>query len=57
MLEEYNYIAVINPADIFYVYRDEHYLKKLRNIGMTDEDEEKLAAMRDYIYKLSVSKR
>ena len=37
--------------------RDELYLKKLRNIGMTDEDEEKLAAMRDYIYKLSVSKR
>jgi hypothetical protein len=28
----------------------------MRNIGMTPEDEEKIAAMRDYIYKLSISK-
>lgn len=28
----------------------------MKNIGMTPEDEEKIAAMRDYIYKLSLAK-
>ncbi|CAG8821858.1 5434_t:CDS:2, partial [Racocetra persica] len=35
---------------------DEQNLETMRNIGMTYEDEEKIIAMRDYIYKLSVSK-
>lgn len=38
-------------------YRDEPYLEKLRSLGMTPEDEEKLIAMREYIYKLSKSKQ
>ncbi|KAF9349512.1 Serine/threonine-protein kinase [Mortierella sp. AD094] len=36
---------------------DEKYLDKLRAIGMTHEDEDKLAAMREYIWKLSRSRQ
>ncbi|KAG0049019.1 Serine/threonine-protein kinase [Gryganskiella cystojenkinii] len=36
---------------------DEKYLEKLRAIGMTHEDEDKLAAMREYIWKLSRSRQ
>ncbi|KAF9586481.1 Serine/threonine-protein kinase [Lunasporangiospora selenospora] len=36
---------------------DEKYLEKLRAIGMTYEDEDKLAAMREYIWKLSRSRQ
>lgn len=37
--------------------RDETYLEKLRSIGMTHEDEDKLVAMREYIWKLSRSRQ
>lgn len=36
--------------------RDEVFLEKLRNLGMTIEEEEKLRYMRDFIYKASKSK-
>ncbi|KAG0266360.1 Serine/threonine-protein kinase [Mortierella polycephala] len=36
---------------------DEKYLEKLRAIGMTLEDEGKLAAMREYIWKLSLTRQ
>ncbi|KAF9204955.1 Serine/threonine-protein kinase [Haplosporangium sp. Z 27] len=36
---------------------DENYLDKLRAIGMTIEDESKLTAMREYIWKLSRSRQ
>ncbi|KAI9267985.1 hypothetical protein BDA99DRAFT_504553 [Phascolomyces articulosus] len=35
---------------------DEGYLERLRNIGMSSEDEEKLLYMREYLYKVSRSK-
>ncbi|KAG0291003.1 Serine/threonine-protein kinase [Linnemannia gamsii] len=37
--------------------RDEKYLDKLRSIGMTQDDEYKLTAMREYIWKLSRSRQ
>ncbi|KAG0258767.1 Serine/threonine-protein kinase [Actinomortierella ambigua] len=45
-----------DDSPIFVVVKsqeDEQYLEKLRSIGMTAEDEQKLAAMREYIWKLS----
>ena len=36
-----------------FLHRDEKYLDKLRSIGMTQDDEYKLTAMREYIWKLS----
>ncbi|KAF9986941.1 Serine/threonine-protein kinase [Modicella reniformis] len=36
---------------------DETYLDKLRSLGMTHEDEDKLVAMREYIWKLSRSRQ
>ncbi|KAG0225557.1 Serine/threonine-protein kinase [Actinomortierella wolfii] len=45
-----------DDSPIFVVVKsqeDEQYLEKLRSIGMTPEDEQKLAAMREYIWKLS----
>ena len=39
------------------MFRDEEYLTKLRDLGMTHEDEDKLAAMREYIWKLSRSRQ
>ncbi|KAI8361053.1 hypothetical protein B0O80DRAFT_148594 [Mortierella sp. GBAus27b] len=36
---------------------DETYLEKLRALGMTHEDEDKLVAMREYIWKLSRSRQ
>ncbi|EHK98586.1 putative Serine/threonine-protein kinase ppk19 [Glarea lozoyensis 74030] len=35
---------------------DEQWLKKLRNMGLTSEDEFKLLSMREYIWRLSASK-
>ncbi|CAG8479194.1 448_t:CDS:10 [Funneliformis mosseae] len=46
----------VNTGKVNKSEEDEKYLEKMRNIGMTPEDEEKIAAMRDYIYKLSISK-
>ncbi|KAG0024457.1 Serine/threonine-protein kinase [Entomortierella chlamydospora] len=48
------------PSPFFVVVKsseDEKYLDKLRAIGMTHEDEDKLAAMREYIWKLSRSRQ
>ncbi|KAF8934383.1 Serine/threonine-protein kinase [Dissophora ornata] len=48
------------PSPFFVVVRsseDEKYLEKLRSIGMTHEDEDKLVAMREYIWKLSRSRQ
>lgn len=39
------------------LYRDEKYLEKLREMGLSHEDEDKLAAMREYIWKLSQSRQ
>ncbi|KAG0348375.1 Serine/threonine-protein kinase [Podila humilis] len=36
---------------------DEKYLEKLREMGLSHEDEDKLAAMREYIWKLSQSRQ
>ncbi|KAF9336731.1 Serine/threonine-protein kinase [Podila minutissima] len=36
---------------------DEKYLEKLRELGLSHEDEDKLAAMREYIWKLSQSRQ
>ncbi|CAG8529080.1 6880_t:CDS:10, partial [Scutellospora calospora] len=46
----------VNAGKIVKSEEDEQYLEKMRNIGMAYEDEEKIVAMRDYIYKLSISK-
>ncbi|KAG0364248.1 Serine/threonine-protein kinase [Gamsiella multidivaricata] len=49
-----------DPSPFFVVVKsteDEKYLEKLRSIGMTHEDEDKLAAMREYIWKLSRSRQ
>ncbi|RUP49351.1 LOW QUALITY PROTEIN: hypothetical protein BC936DRAFT_142738 [Jimgerdemannia flammicorona] len=35
---------------------DDQYLERLRGLGMTPEDEEKMKAMREYMYKLSRTK-
>ncbi|KAJ8663211.1 hypothetical protein O0I10_001388 [Lichtheimia ornata] len=35
---------------------DEYYLERLRNIGMSAEDEEIIALLRDYLYKVSHAK-
>ncbi|KAG0277458.1 Serine/threonine-protein kinase [Linnemannia exigua] len=46
------------PTPLFVVVKsseDEKYLEKLRLIGMTQDDEYKLTAMREYIWKLSRS--
>ncbi|KAI1294081.1 Serine/threonine-protein kinase [Mortierella claussenii] len=51
---------VSEPSPFFVVVKsseDEKYLDKLRAIGMTHEDEDKLAAMREYIWKLSRSRQ
>ncbi|KAG0304462.1 Serine/threonine-protein kinase [Dissophora globulifera] len=45
------YFVVVKSSE------DEKYLDKLRAIGMTHEDEDKLAAMREYIWKLSRSRQ
>ena len=34
-------------------YRDEQYLSKLRGLGMSPEDEWKLYALRQHIFKIS----
>ncbi|KAG9325386.1 hypothetical protein KVV02_002622 [Mortierella alpina] len=50
-----------NESSPFFVVvkssEDEKYLEKLRAKGMTHEDEDKLAAMREYIWKLSRSRQ
>ncbi|CAG8628971.1 18854_t:CDS:10 [Dentiscutata erythropus] len=46
----------INAGKINKSEEDEQNLETMRGMGMTYEDEEKIIAMRDYIYKLSVSK-
>nr|CAG8541391.1 2408_t:CDS:10 [Entrophospora candida] len=46
----------VNAEKVTKSEEDEIYFEKLRNIGMTHEDEEKLAYMRDYIYKFSILK-
>ncbi|OAQ30331.1 ARM repeat-containing protein [Linnemannia elongata AG-77] len=48
------------PTPLFVVVKsseDEKYLDKLRSIGMTQDDEYKLTAMREYIWKLSRSRQ
>ncbi|KAF9174249.1 Serine/threonine-protein kinase, partial [Mortierella sp. AD010] len=49
-------ITYLNGRD-WMLRRDEKYLDKLRAIGMTHEDEDKLEAMREYIWKLSRSRQ
>ncbi|CAG8648873.1 9055_t:CDS:10, partial [Acaulospora morrowiae] len=46
----------VNVERIVKSDEDELYLDRIRNMGMTREDEEKIASMRDYIYNLSISK-
>ncbi|RHZ45574.1 hypothetical protein Glove_669g16 [Diversispora epigaea] len=46
----------VNADKIIKSEEDEQYLEKIRKLGMSREDEEKIAAMRDYVYKLSISK-
>ncbi|RIA90300.1 hypothetical protein C1645_712201 [Glomus cerebriforme] len=46
----------INAEKVSKSEQDEQHLEKLKNLGMRPEDEEKIAAMRDYIYKLSIAK-
>ncbi|CAG8800256.1 11546_t:CDS:2, partial [Cetraspora pellucida] len=43
----------VNAGKILKSEEDEQNLETMRNMGMTYEDEEKIIAMRDYIYKLS----
>ncbi|CAG8444654.1 3441_t:CDS:10 [Ambispora leptoticha] len=47
----------VNAEKVMKSEEDVMYLDKLRNLGMSDADEENLAAMRDYIFKLSKSKQ
>ncbi|GES86228.1 ARM repeat-containing protein [Rhizophagus clarus] len=46
----------INVEKVSKSEEDEQHLEKMKNIGMTPEDEDKIVAMRDYIYKLSLAK-
>ncbi|KAF9426647.1 Serine/threonine-protein kinase, partial [Podila epigama] len=49
-----------DPSPFFVVVKsaeDERYLEKLREMGLSHEDEDKLAAMREYIWKLSQSRQ
>ncbi|PKY37517.1 ARM repeat-containing protein [Rhizophagus irregularis] len=46
----------INVEKVSKSEEDEQHLEKMKNKRMTPEDEEKIAAMRDYIYKLSFAK-
>ncbi|KAF0433331.1 ARM repeat-containing protein [Gigaspora margarita] len=56
LLSRRNSTLAINAGKISKSEEDEHNLETMRSMGMTYEDEEKIIAMRDYIYKLSVSK-
>ncbi|KAG9284442.1 hypothetical protein G9A89_023699 [Geosiphon pyriformis] len=57
MLSRKSSSLAINVEKVMTSEEDEQALVKLRTLGMTSEDEEILAAMRDYIYKLSQSKQ
>ncbi|CAG8749199.1 22017_t:CDS:10, partial [Dentiscutata erythropus] len=46
----------VNADKIVKSEEDEQHLEKIRKLGMSREDEEKIAAMRDYVYKLSISR-
>jgi hypothetical protein len=40
----------------YFIFRDEKFMERLRSIGMTLEDEDKLIHMREYIFKVSGAK-
>ncbi|CAG8467942.1 599_t:CDS:10 [Ambispora gerdemannii] len=57
MLSRRSSTLAVNAEKVVKSEEDAMYLDKLRNLGMSYADEENLAAMRDYIFKLSKSKQ
>lgn len=57
MSETYPRVVIQAETHTFAFFRDHAQLEKLRQAGMTPEDEFKLAVMREYVAKLATARQ